>query len=200
MQTDHNPSILLSSLEHIINELLKLDEVALATLPKFSGKIFVIDIVHTETKIFILPTAEKIQLTTQHEGEPDVLIRGTPSALLAAITMPITASDLELHGNVSLTQEFWLVLKNIEIDWEEYLSQFIGDIAAHKISNLMRYKYDFMKQTLQTFGENIYEYLHYEKNLLAEKSELEQFNHSVDTVRNDVARLQKRVERCKEDI
>ena len=195
MQTDHTLTILLSRLERIINEFLQLDEVALATLEKFSGKIFVVDIVHTEIQVFILPTAKKIQLATQHESAPDVLIRGTPSALLTAITMPNSTSHLELHGNVGLMQEFWLALKNIEIDWEEYLSQFIGDIAAHKIGNVMRYQYNFIKKALQTTAENTYEYLHYEKNCLAEKLEVEQFTHAVDTLRHDVARLQKRTER-----
>lgn len=197
--TDHNPNLLLNSLENIINELLRLDEVALDALPKFSGKVFAIDIVHTKTKIFILPTAEKIQLTTQYEGEPDVIIRGTPSALVTAITMSISASNLEIQGNVGLIQEFWLVLKNMEIDWEEYLSKFIGDIAAHKISNLIRTQYGFIKKTVKTAGENTYEYLHYEKNTLVEESELEQFMQSVDTLRNDVARLQKRTEKLKAD-
>ena len=57
------------------------------------------------------------------------------------------------------------------------------------------------KASARTIGLDISEYLRYEKEALLDQSELDEFNHAVDKVRNDVERLQKRVERLgKENV
>jgi ubiquinone biosynthesis protein UbiJ len=51
------------------------------------------------------------------------------------------------------------------------------------------------KASARTIGLDISEYLRYERKTLLDKSELDEFNHAVDKIRNDVERLQKRIER-----
>ena len=83
----------------------------------------------------------------------------------------------------------------MDIDWEEYLSQIIGDIAAHKVGHFVRDMSQLAKASARTIGLDISEYLRYEKEALLDQTELDEFNHAVDKVRNDVERLQKRIER-----
>lgn len=196
MASNNLPTILLDRIAALINKVLSLDEEASASLEEFNGKVFQIDFLSTGIEIFILPQTDKIVLRRQHEAKADVLIRGTPAALLAIMSSAkIGIGDVEIRGNVGLAQRFHALLKGIDIDWEEYLAQFSGDIFAHKIAAMARDMHQFTKNSLRTIGLDIYEYLHYEKNILVDELELDKFNHQVDTLRDDVQRLQTRVTR-----
>ena len=46
---------------------------------------------------------------------------------------------------------------------------------------------------------DISEYLRYEKEALLDKSEVDEFNQAVDNIRDDVERLQKRLERLEKE-
>jgi len=196
MNSDNRQYAILESAEKMVNKVLSLDEEILSSLETLTGKVFEIDFLNTDIRIFILPSGEGITLASEYEGKADVAIKGRPSALLGMITAEkIGAGDIEINGNVGLAQKFQSILKNIDVDWEEYLSHFVGDITAHNVGNFLRGVNRFAKATGTTIGLDISEYLRYEKEALLDKSELDEFIHTVDKLRNDVERLQKRVER-----
>ena len=200
MNSDNRQYVILDNAEKIVNKVLSLDEEILASLEILAGKVFEIDVLNTDIRIFILPTGKGISLASEYEGKADVSIKGRPSALLGMITAEkIGAGDIEINGNVGLAQQFQSILKNMEIDWEEYLSQYLGDITVHKVGNFLRGMSQFAKASGKTIGMDISEYLRYEKEVLLDKSELDEFNHSVDKLRNDVERLQKRIERLEKE-
>jgi len=200
MNSDNRQYVILDSAEKMVNKVLSLDEEILASLEKLAGKVFEIDVLNTDIRIFILPTGEGISLASEYEGNADVAIKGRPSALLGMITAEkIGAGDIEINGNVGLAQQFQSILKNMEIDWEEYLSHFVGDITAHNVGNFLRGVSRFAMATGKTIGLDISEYLRYEKEVLLDKLELDEFIQTVDKLRNDVERLQKRVERLEKE-
>lgn len=196
MIPDDPQHLILDSAERMVNTVLSLDEELQEPLATFAGKVFEVDVVNTDIRIFILPSGDGVKLEPAYEGKADVVIKGRPSVLLGLITAgKISVGDIEIIGNVGLAQQFQSILKNMEVDWEEYLSHYLGDISAHKVGNLLRGMFQFAKSSGNTIGLNISEYLRYEKEALLDKSELDEFNHAVDIIRNDVERLQKRVVR-----
>jgi len=191
---------LLDSVEKMVNKVLSLDEETVALLATLAGNVIEIDVLDTEFRMFILPSGKGVTLETDYEGKADVAIKGTPSALLGMISAEkIGAGDVEINGNVELAKKFQSILRDVEIDWEEYLSQFVGDIAAHKIGNFLRRVSRFAKESGKTIGMDISEYLRYEKEALLDKSEVDEFNQAVDNIRDDVERLQKRLERLEKE-
>jgi len=196
MNSDNRQYVILDSAEKMVNKVLSLDEETLASLAILAGKVFEIDVLNTDIRIFILPSGEGITLASEYEGKADVAIKGRPSALLGMITAEkVGAGDIEINGNVGLAQKFQSILKNMDVDWEEYLSHFVGDITAHNVGNFLRGVSRFAMATGKTIGMDISEYLRYEKEALLDKLELDEFIQTVDILRNDVERLQKRVER-----
>ncbi|MCH8262645.1 MAG: sterol-binding protein [Gammaproteobacteria bacterium] len=192
--------LLLDSVEKMVNKVLSLDEETVALLATLAGNVIEIDVLDTEFRMFILPSGKGVTLETDYEGKADVAIKGTPSALLGMISAEkIGAGDVEINGNVELAKKFQSILRDVEIDWEEYLSQFVGDIAAHKIGNFLRRVSRFAKESGKTIGMDISEYLRYEKEALLDKSEVDEFNQAVDNIRDDVERLQKRLERLEKE-
>lgn len=191
---------MLDSVEKMVNKVLSLDEETVALLATLAGNVIEIDVLDTEFRMFILPSGKGVTLETDYEGKADVAIKGTPSALLGMISAEkIGAGDVEINGNVELAKKFQSILRDMEIDWEEYLSQFVGDIAAHKIGNFLRRVSRFAKESGKTIGMDISEYLRYEKEALLDKSEVDEFNLAVDNIRDDVERLQKRLERLEKE-
>jgi len=196
MKSDNTQYIILNSVEKMVNRVLSLDEETLDSLATLEGDVVEIDVLNADIRLFILPSAKGVTLASKYEDKADVSIKGTPAALLGMITAEkIGAGDVEIIGNVGLAHKLQSIMKKIDVDWEEYLSQFIGDIAAHKVGNLLRGMGQFAKVSANTIGLDISEYLRYEKEALLDQSELDEFNHAVDEIRNDVERLQKRVER-----
>ena len=196
MNSDNRQYVILDSAEKMVNKVLSLDEEILASLAILAGKVFEIDVQNTDIRIFILPSGDGITLASEYEGKADVAIKGRPSALLGMITAEkVGAGDIEINGNVSLAQQFQSILKNMDVDWEEYLSHFVGDITAHNVGNFLRGVSRYAMATGKTIGMDISEYLRYEKEALLDKLELDEFIQTVDKLRNDVERLQKRVER-----
>ncbi|MFB3115917.1 MAG: SCP2 domain-containing protein [Gammaproteobacteria bacterium] len=200
MKSGDRQHLLLDSIEKMVNKVLSLDEETVALLATLTGNVIEIDVLDTEFRMFILPSGKGVTLETDYEGKADVAIKGTPSALLGMISAEkIGAGDVEINGNVELAKKFQSILRDVEIDWEEYLSQFVGDIAAHKIGNFLRRVSRFAKESGKTIGMDISEYLRYEKEALLDKSEVDEFNQAVDNIRDDVERLQKRLERLEKE-
>ena len=200
MKSGDRQHLLLDSVEKMVNKVLSLDEETVALLATLAGNVIEIDVLDTEFRMFILPSGKGVTLETDYEGKADVAIKGTPSALLGMISAEkIGAGDVEINGNVELAKKFQSILRDVEIDWEEYLSQFVGDIAAHKIGNFLRRVSRFAKESGKTIGMDISEYLRYEKEALLDKSEVDEFNQAVDNIRDDVERLQKRLERLEKE-
>lgn len=200
MMSGYRQNIMLSSVERMLNKVLSLDETSLISLGELVGKVVEIDIVHTEIKLFIFVSAQGIKLASEYTGDVDVSIKGTPSALFGMMNAEKAGVDpIEIKGDIIFAQKFQSILKKMEVDWEEYLSQIIGDIAAHKMANLLRGMSQLMGASVRTIGLDISEYLRYEKELLLDKSELDTFNHAVDVIRDDVERLAKHVERLRKE-
>lgn len=202
MNTKNRQNVILDSAGKMVNKLLSLDEETLDSLAKLEGDVVEIDILNTDFRLFIFPSAKGLTLASKYKDKADVSIKGTPAALLGMITAEkVGAGDVEIIGNVGMAHKLQSILKKMDVDWEEFLSQIIGDIAAHKVGNFVRGMSQLAKASARTICLDISEYLRYEKEALLDQSELNEFNHAVDKVRNDVDRLQKRVDRLgKENV
>jgi len=103
------------------------------------------------------------------------------------------AGKLEIIGDVGLAQQFQSIMKNIDLDWEEYLSHWLGDTMAHKLGNFLRDSIKFVSETRKTLALDVSEYLQYEKEVLPDHSEIVEFSDNVDELRNDIERLKVRI-------
>ena len=196
METDTRQYIVLDKIELLVNKIISLDEDARKKLVSLNKKIIEIDIQGTAIHVFLLPNEDGISLRTSIEEEVDVIVAGSPSALLGMVSSEkIGAGNVQITGNVGLAQNLQTIFKQLDVDWEELLSRYIGDIAAHKLGNIAKQLNQFFVRTGRTIGMDISEYLRFEKNAVLDETELEEFNQAVDHLRNDVERLSKRFER-----
>ncbi len=180
--------------------ILSLDEETCSALAQLESKVFGVEMLTTNINLFVTPITEGIKLSPYCETAADVTIKGTPLALLKMITGGrIGIGDVEVNGNLELAQRFQSILKNMDIDWEEYLSRYVGDLLAHQTGTLVRGTGRFVKRLGGKVALDISEYLRYEKTWLPDKSEVEEFCQAVDTLRDDVERISERIARLRND-
>ncbi|HNZ57692.1 MAG TPA: hypothetical protein PKL58_10075, partial [Methylophilaceae bacterium] len=78
-------------------------------------------------------------------------------------------------------------------DYEDDLSKLVGDIPAYQIADFGRKAVGSIKETSTNLAEMLSEYWQEEMPVIAKKRHVEQFNSEVDTLRADVARLEKKL-------
>ncbi|MCF8177393.1 MAG: hypothetical protein K9J74_02705 [Sulfuritalea sp.] len=129
------------------------------------------------------------------------------AALEVSISLPATTPLLALQGkeavmraariegSAEFAEALGFVIRNLRWDAEEDLSKVVGDIAAHRIMTGTREFAGWQKQAAQNFAENLAEYFTEEQPLIARQADVEEFSAEIDRLRDDVARLEKRLQR-----
>jgi ubiquinone biosynthesis accessory factor UbiJ len=183
--------------------LLRSDPDTLTQLGCLQGKVIALRLSKPGKNIwqwFLLPSSQGIAIHRQHEGAVDVSISGDPWVffnLLTGEALPGKSNDRHLHisGDVELGQRFQQILRGLDVDWEEHLAQRIGDVPAHQLGNLFRRTRDWSRTSRHTLAQDLREYLQEETKLLAKRSQVDLFLGQVDSLRNDLDRLEQRISR-----
>ncbi|MGH8471981.1 MAG: ubiquinone biosynthesis accessory factor UbiJ [Gammaproteobacteria bacterium] len=181
-----------------MGSLLRLDPEALERLKAMAGKTIAVELAGLGQTIYLSPEAAAIRLRADHSGEVHVRVRGTPLALLAmgADTEGAgVASGVEIIGDVALGRHLQSLLAAFSVDWEELLSGYLGDVAAHQLGNGGRAALRWLTETRATLERDLAEYLRNEAELLPERWQIRQFLADVDELRSDIDRLDARIKR-----
>jgi ubiquinone biosynthesis protein UbiJ len=178
----------------LLNHLINQNSWARAQLQPFGGK----------TVCFSIPPVSAT-LTVLEDG--GLAMSGESATAEATITVPfpvalrLLANDegantlIILEGDTELAAALGKVLRGMQWEYEEDLSRLIGDAPAHEIAELGRKVFSEAKRQSVNIAEMFTEYWQEEQPLIAKKRHVEQFVKDVDTLRDDVERLDKRVEK-----
>lgn len=129
------------------------------------------------------------------DAQPDVVVRITPGLALRLAAGDSRAwSEADVSGDTDFAAAIHQLARNLRWDVEEDLSRVVGDIAAHRMARAGRALRQWAADTLEHTGRTLAEYWMHEQPLIAGRVELEHFNDAVDRLRDDVARLEKRIE------
>jgi ubiquinone biosynthesis accessory factor UbiJ len=189
--------------QEVGNRLLRLDPQTCRRLGEMQGKVVLLRVVRTgfaPLNFFVQPTESGVVLHTRLESAPDVTISAEPAvflrlALKRVTERPLAAGELQLSGDIELGQRFQRVLEQIDIDWEEQLSRFVGDVAAHQLWRGLHGLQAWGRHAATTLARDAAEYLHEEARVLASRAEVAAFLDRVDALRADAERLEQRLGR-----
>ena len=179
------------NLETLVNRVLAMDAEGRAALNDLAGRTLAVILDDTRYRLSVCITDGGMELNEGLAPEADVTIKGTPAAFLGFLRgdKAAAAGRIDISGDVTLAQDFQSILKNLDLDWEDALSGWVGDTLARKAGNLLRSAARFLSQSRQTLEADISEYLRYETEVLPDRDQIDEFNSAVDTLRNDVERL-----------
>jgi ubiquinone biosynthesis protein UbiJ len=189
------------NLEVLVNRVLTMDVEGRAALNSLAGRTLAVILDGTGYRLSLRITADGMVVDEGTAPDAEVTIKGTPAAFLGFLRgeKAATAGNIDISGDVSLAQDTQAILKNLDLDWEESLSVWIGDTLARKAGNLFRGAARFLAQTRRTLEADISEYLRYETEVLPDRAEIDEFNNAVDNLRDDAERLKVRITRLQRD-
>jgi ubiquinone biosynthesis protein UbiJ len=193
---------LMDACQKALNYYLSLDPDSSRRLAKLQNKIVKIDLLGIDATFFLIFSAQDVRLATATDRKVNTFIKGTPLRLLHMSLSgndrkQFFADDISIEGNLELGQQVIDLFDQMEIDWEEKLSQFVGDVSAHRVGNVARQIKSWVQQTRDTFVQNTNEYIHEEINLFPPREALRDFFQDVDELRMDVDRIEARISRLK---
>lgn len=129
-------------------------------------------------------------------AQADATIHLPPSLAMRLLRKdPLAHSLIKIDGDTTLGMEVGKILAAVRWDIEDDLSKVVGDIAAYQVVQMSQEKLHRWQSQAKNLSEILVEYWQEEQPILAKKTRIEQFNRSVDQLREDTDRLQQRVDK-----
>lgn len=192
------PNAITAVLESSINRYLALDPAAGDLLNSLENKSITVILKEFSFPVHFSIQQQQIYVHSNLDEQADVSLRASIPQLINMTlanndTDSILGSDIEMSGNMDVGRQFRDVFKNLDIDWEEILSRYTGDIIAHKVGTGFRHLNKWMSNTGQSIQQDITEYLQEESQQLPTESEIAAFIKQVDDVRLSIDRVEARI-------
>ena len=175
-----------------INHLLRGASWARDEFKPFAGRTARIEVVPFALALTVMESGE---ITPTAAGAaPAVMLRFTPGLMLRLAARDESAwREIEITGDTDFAATINRVARNLRWDIEEDLSRVFGDIAAHRMAETGRTLRRWGGQAADNTARSFAEYWTEEQPLIAARHDLDAFGRAVDQLRDDTARLEKRL-------
>ncbi|MGC2048482.1 MAG: hypothetical protein WA635_07720 [Gallionella sp.] len=178
----------------VLNHLLRQNNWSLDRLACFAGKTARFDIAPFSFAYRI--QSDGTLQSADAASIPDALCIIPPS-LLPRIVLQDEKAHAEIcsEGDNALLAEIFYLSRNLRWDAAEDLGHITGDIAAERIVQTLQSANQQLRDSALNLSKAAAEYWTEERPLLAKPQQVSAFTHQVDTLRDDVARLEQRINR-----
>jgi ubiquinone biosynthesis accessory factor UbiJ len=199
------PVTLLAAIEQALNHYLALDPRALEQMAVLEGRVLGVELRGLAVTFYLLPGRGGVQVLGHYEGDADARLSGTPVALArlglgANAPGMLFSGEVRIEGDTELGQTFRRILDDMDIDWEEQLARYTGDLVAHQVGRGLRAAAHWGGEAGRSLEQDVTEYLQEESRQLITEQELEGFLAGVDVARTDVDRLEARIKRLRRHL
>jgi ubiquinone biosynthesis protein UbiJ len=208
----------LGAFEHLLNEWIDLDAATRQGFRQLDGKLLRVVIGTPHLSVDVLFDRDRVRLSPTPVGMGDAtassLFEQRPFDLkhlpVAADTVlrvphmvglaelfgatPGTTGNLPVQGDFSVLQQIQRIMAQAEPDVSARLSPWLGDSLAHQIAQLLNQGKQQVSQTGQRLLEHAEGQLRQDNALLAPRWQAERFVDGVRDLRNDIERLQARMQ------
>lgn len=182
-----------------VNRLLRAQPGAAARLGKHAGRVLEVDL--APVRVF-LAIGEDGQFSTMPSDAPvDAQIElSFPVAMRIMSGDEAAIRDVRITGDSGLASDVAAVAKHLHWDFEEDLSRVMGDVAAHRVGSTTRDLMAWGRTSFRNVTETLAEYVTEEQPMVAKKVHIQAFVTAVDQLRDNAARLEKRLARLEKSL
>lgn len=175
-----------------LNHLLRANAWARDALQPHAGKTACFRCPPFETRLTVLDSGEVAPAVA--DAVPAVTLTLTPGLMLrVAARDDAVWRDIAVEGDTALGNTIHQLWRHLRWDAEEDLSRIFGDIAAHRMTESARTLQRWAQMSGDNLARSFAEYWTEEQPLVAAKSDVARFNADVDRLRDDIARIEKRI-------
>ena len=180
--------------ERFVNHVLRSAPLAMERLRKHAGRTVAFHVGPLDSAFTIQTTGEVAKAVAGAARDLDVRISPFLLPRLAA-GEEAAFREIEMSGDMELAHEVSYLARNLAWDYEEDLSKVVGDIAAHRIANGARAMGHWSRDASLRVAQGAAEYWTEESPLIASRVKVEDFAAEVSRLRDDIERLEKRIEK-----
>jgi len=188
--------MLTSTIENVLNRGLPRSPRARALCKELQGRRVGVDV--SGLMRFVVESTGETLRVTRDAAVAEAEIEGGPLSLMAlAGEQPeavLQRGDVRIRGDAELARKFRELAMLLRPDIEEEVSRVIGDVPAHQLGRFARTTFGWTRKAASTTVRNVAEYFAHERQHLVPKAEADQFLKGVDALRENVDRLEARIE------
>lgn len=195
----------LNALEVAVNRALQWDKASLQRIQKMEGNSFRIDCTRPEITLFLRITAGRVELDHRGDDDTRAAVIGEAKDFVAVLTADDAATAL-INGNVQVIGDSAAlialseVLKGMDIDWEEPLSQIFGDVVAHQLGSHIRRGAGWLKSAGEAFRERARRVLVDENQMLVKPHQAESLFDDIDAFSARTERFNARLKQARAQL
>ena len=183
-----------------LNRVLAMDPEAAAMMEPLDGNLLGVSLGGINTSFYARVSGARLQIVEQPGIAPDLVIEGGvfDLAMLGVAASPESVMRdrrITMSGDVELAHAMKTLLQAFDPDWEEALSQIVGDFLARKTGGGVRSLRDWLATARTSGTDTVGEILTEEKRLLPTRLRYQQHQVEVERFRDDVERLSVRIDR-----
>jgi ubiquinone biosynthesis accessory factor UbiJ len=179
-----------------LNHLLRSASWAREQLKPYAGKAVHFDIAPFSATLEIRDNGE----VAASAAEPAASFKLSPAlGLRIAVADASAWREVDASGDMALAREILFIAQNLRWDVEEDLSRVFGDVIAQRLAGAGRALARWPRDSLGSLARQASVYWTEERPQVASRLQLDQFGRAVDTLRDDVERLNKRIEQLAGD-
>ena len=154
---------------------------------RIAGVPFPLTMTVTDAGIFRAGAAdEEAAVTIELPADAPFRMLTDPAAIFGAA---------RLSGAANFAETLAFVFRNLRWDYEADLATLIGDIPARRLAKSLADGIAWHRSLARRLGMNAAEFATEEAGLVTPARDLMQFSQAVDQLRDDLARLEKRISR-----
>lgn len=189
------PALLCAGIEVALNRTFGLEPEVLADLARLQGRILAVRVRGLDWDFYLEPIASGVRVSNQPPLPVDVQLSGPPLGLsrLATSDSHVLPPGVEVQGDAELLSEFVGLLRRVDLKPEELLAKVTGDAAAQRLMGGLRSLWGQSNLAARSMFGHGAEYLTEESFSLAKAVDVSDWADDIDSLRDDVARLEARI-------
>lgn len=187
-----------AALEAALNRLLSFEPQLDAELHTNKHKVLCVELRDWQQSIALTYTGKQFMLFNQYTDPADCKISANVDTLMqlsnpSVLTHLIRQDKLDLDGDLQLAQSYSNAFSNLDINWAEHLSRYLGDAPAQQIANCFQNAKVHHVSVSKTLQNTLSQLCQDELKVTIHPLELEQFKMHTRHVKNHTAQLEQRI-------
>lgn len=197
--------MLIGLIENAGKSILATDPDTLEALAEMEGQVIAFEIRQLDKTIYLRPMTDGIEVELASDLKANVSFSAKPEVFLRLAKDGLDSADyapgeLEINGDALLGQKFAKALSNINIDWEELLSQHIGDVSARLVSKELQNIFNWTNKQSSLAQQDLSDFLFDRAQLLANPDDVSAFMAEVDTLVSQAERFAAKLKKFEDSL
>lgn len=191
-----------ASLEATINKALQYDPATRYKLQDLAGKSLAIEVTELKLLLCVHFDADMIRLSSNADDATTRLVGSLPGLINLAMSerVNLADSDVQAWGNTALLADIKVIASDLELDWEEAINEWLGDLLGHQVAEKLRFQFGWLKQRSKSGKRLISEFITEELRAVPSEAEVKYFSDQVDHLRLATDRISARFELLKQKL